>query len=76
MAKHFKLRAGGTTPIVYADNIESPLALRWKQSEILVSHLSNFTAFIAIDGGLGRLDVSRGPSFHLNETKYIRIPAN
>ena len=64
------------TLIVYAYNIESPLARWWKPPQVLPRHLRNFAPFVPVHRGLRGLYVARRPSLNFNETKNIRFPAD
>jgi len=72
--KYFNLRAGTTAVIVYAHNIEPPLARWWKLAQILPRYLRNLAPFMPIHRRFRRLHILRRPSLNLHETKYILIP--
>src|SRR5579864_6051737 len=77
MAKYFDLRpAGRRLPIVYAHDIESPLARRWRVSQIFAGHGGDFPPLMPVDGGFGRLHIVGAASLNFNETKYIVVPAD
>jgi hypothetical protein len=62
------------TVIVYAHNIESPLALRWYPPHVLSGHLSDFLPLVSIHRRLRSFHAVRCSGFNLNKTKYIVIP--
>jgi hypothetical protein len=62
--------------IVYAHNIESPLARRWNPPQILSRHLRQFAPFVPVDGRLSSLYVTRGPRLNFDKAKNVGIPAN
>src|ERR1700678_1278123 len=63
-------------PIVYAYNIESPLARRWKAAEVFVHDCRHFTAFMPIHRSFCRLYVMCAPCFDLHKTKNIFFPTD
>jgi hypothetical protein len=76
ITKHFDLWAGIRTPIVYAYDIESPLARGRKPPQVLPRHLRNLAPFVPVHRRLRGLYIARGPSLNFNETKNISVPAN
>ena len=76
VAKHFNLRAGTKVGIVYAYNIESPLARWWQPPKVFPRYLGHLAPFVPVHGGLGSLHIPRCPSLNFNKTKHISIPAN
>ena len=76
IAKHFDLRAGPKIFIVYAYNIESPLARRWHPPQVFPRYLGYLAPFVPIDGRLGSFYVARRPRLNFDETKNIRVPAD
>src|SRR5207245_4298207 len=75
--KNFDLRlAGPRLGIVYAYNIESPLARRWEPPPILSCHGRDFASFVPVHSRLRRLDIARRARLNFNETKHIRIPSD
>src|SRR5271169_6185567 len=76
IAKHLDLRAGTRIGIVYAHNIESPLARWWKPPEVLSCHRGHLAPFVPVHRRLWSLHIARGPRLNFNETKHIRIPSD
>src|SRR5260370_34676937 len=76
IAEHVKLRAGTKIFIVYAYNIESPLAHWWQSPQVFAQHLGDLAAFVPVHGGLRGLHIARRSCLNFNKTKHIRIPAD
>src|SRR5208282_174404 len=76
VAKYFDLRAGSKTAIVYAYNIEPPLARWWQVTQVLARHFRHFPALVPVHRRLRGLHVDRGPSLNLYKTNDIVIPAD
>src|SRR5579863_3579516 len=74
--KHVNLWTGRGTIIVYAYNIESPLARRWALPEKFSRHLRDFPAFVAIHSRHGSLHIDRRTGLNFYETKDIAVPAD
>jgi hypothetical protein len=62
--------------IVYAYNIESPLARRRQPPKVFPRYPGYLTPFVPIDGRLGSFHVARRPRLNFNETKNIPVPAD
>src|SRR3954454_149810 len=73
--KQFDQRAG-LAVIVYADDIEPPLARWWKPPQILARHLRHLAPLVIIDCRLGGLHVTSGSGLNLHKAKYIAIPTD
>ncbi len=76
IAKHFDLRTGTKMRIVYAYNIESPLARWWLPSQIFSCHLRHLAPFMTVYGRLRSFHIVRRPRFNFNKTKNILVPAD
>src|ERR1700757_1736123 len=74
VSKQLELWAGIRTVIVYADDIESPLAQSSHCSQVFPNHFRNFTPLMSIDRRLRRLDVMRCPCLHFDKAQHIAIP--
>jgi hypothetical protein len=62
--------------IVYAHDIESPLARWWEPPQVLSCHLRYFAPFVPVYRRLSGLYVARGPRLNFNKAKNICVPAN
>src|ERR1700735_2982906 len=58
ITKYFDLRAGVKTIIVYAYNIDSPLARWWKPSTVLSCNFCDFPPFVMVHRRLGGFHVA------------------
>jgi hypothetical protein len=76
ISKQFNLRVGTAAAIVYADNIESPLARWWKPLQVIARHFRYFPPLVPVYGRLRRFHVARGARLHLDEADHIMIPGN
>src|SRR5580658_2037192 len=77
IAKHFDLRlAGRRLRIVYAHDVEPPLARRGLAAQVLSCYRGDFAAFVAIHSRLGSLHVARCARLNLNKAKHIGIPTD
>jgi hypothetical protein len=77
IAKHFDLRlAGRRLRIVYAYDVEPPLARRGLATQVFSCYGGYFAAFMAVHGCFGGLHVTRCPRLNFNKTKHIGIPAD
>jgi hypothetical protein len=76
IAKHFNPRAGGRTAIVYAHNIDSPLAHWWEVTQVLPCHFGYFAAFMPVDSRLWRFYLKRRSCFHFNKAQNILVPSD
>lgn len=76
VAKHFNLRAGVTTVIVYAHDVEPPLARGWKPPQIVARHLRHFPSLVPIHRRFGALHIPRRPRLNLYKTKHIFLPSD
>src|SRR5580765_6125882 len=74
VAKHFNLRAGVTTVIVYAHDVEPPLARRWKPPQVIARHLRHFPSLVPIDSRFRALHIARRPRLNFYKTKHIFLP--
>jgi hypothetical protein len=74
IAKHFDLRAGVTTVIVYADHVEPPLARRRHPPQIIAHYLRYLPSLMSIDRSFGRFNVARCTGFHFDKTQHISFP--
>jgi hypothetical protein len=74
--KHFNLRVGRPTLVVYAYDIESPLARRWQQSQVFPHYLRYFPPFVAIYSRFRRLHITRPTRLNLDKTKNIVFPCD
>lgn len=68
--------AGTTTLIIYADNIEPPLAHWWRVAQVITDDLGNFPALVPIDSRLGGLHFARRSGLNFNKTKDIMVPTD
>jgi hypothetical protein len=75
--EELELRPGGLALfIIYADNIEAPLARWWKTSEVVSCNGTQFAALGWVDCCFCWLHIMRSSSFHFNEAQHILIPTN
>lgn len=74
--KHFDLRAGMIRFIVYAYNIEPPLARRWQLAPILSRDLRYLPTLMPVDRRLGRLHIMRRAGLNFYKAKDIVIPSD
>jgi len=74
--KHFDLRAGITTIVVYAHDIESPLAHRWSMPQIFPHDLCQFAPLVPVHRRFWSLHVERCASLNFQKTQYIAVPPN
>ena len=63
-----------TNAIVYADDIEPPLAGGWKTPEIVSSYLCHLPPLMPIHSRLSGLDIVRRARFNFHKTKNIFVP--
>src|SRR5579859_3422215 len=76
VAKHLNLRAGTKVRIVYAHNIESPLARGWQPPHILSSYGGHLSSLMTVYCRLRSLHLQRCTGLNFNETKNISIPTD
>jgi hypothetical protein len=62
--------------IIHADHVESPLARRPEVPEIIAGHQTDLMALVAVDSGLGRLNVMRRPGLDLDEAQRVVLPTD
>src|SRR5579863_9978395 len=63
-----------TTVIVYAHDIEPPLARWCEVPQIVPRDLSHLPPLMPVYGGFGSFHIPRSASFNLHKTKHIAIP--
>ncbi len=74
--KNFNSRLGRSTHVVYAHDIESPLARGWQLPKVFAYDPRHFPSLVAIHSGFGGLHFMRRSSFNLHKTKHIMFPSN
>lgn len=70
------MRAGRQLFIVYAYNIESPLARWWQTPKVLARDGDKFMPIVPIHRRLRGLYTPRGPGLNLNKTNHIATPSD
>src|SRR5579864_8997640 len=76
IAKHFDLRAGITTVIVYADYIEPPLAQWCRPAQVIPHHLLYFAPLVAIHRRCRGFYILRRSRLNFHKTQNIVFPAD
>src|SRR5205807_8240397 len=71
-----RLPAGLGLVIVYAYNLEPPLARRWKPTQILPCHRRDLPPFVPVHGRFPGLNLQRSPGFNFNKTENISLPSD
>jgi hypothetical protein len=74
--KNFNSRLGRSTHVVYAHDVESPLARVWQLPQVVAYYLRHFAPLVAIHGSFRGLHFQRCSSFNLHKTKHIIFPPN
>src|SRR5205807_3006733 len=62
--------------VVYADNIEAPLARRWTPSQIFPRHSRDLAPLVPVYRCFRSFHVMRCARLNFYETKYICLPPN
>jgi len=62
--------------IIYGEHVESPLAQTGHVAQEVAGDQRQLPLFIAIYGGFGGFEVTLRPSFHLDKTQDVPIPAD
>jgi hypothetical protein len=72
--KQFDLRAGSTAYIVYAYNIESPLARWWQLAPVFACDFGHFAPLVPVDRRYSGFHIVGCARLNFNKAKDIAVP--